>query len=187
MTALNRREAVKAASVLLGGAVVLGALPACTPPDRRAPRADSTAAPETPVLSPGDRALMESVADTIFPDTPASPGARVAGCGALIELLLRDCRRPADQQRAIAGLAALRARAPEFASQPQSAREALLTTIDAESRTAGDAHWFHLLHELSHQAYYASETGTTQALRYVMEPGGFAGCVPLAPGQPAWA
>jgi hypothetical protein len=41
--------------------------------------------------------------------------------------------------------------------------------------------------ELALRAYFSSEVGMTQALRYVQTPGRWEGCVPLEPGQPAWA
>ena len=44
-----------------------------------------------------------------------------------------------------------------------------------------------LLFQLALQAYFSSEIGMTRALRYVMTPGKWVGCVPLQPNQPAWA
>ena len=185
MTAMNRRDAVKTASVLLGGALAAssGLLTACTAESRA--KATDTAIPAA--LSTADQALMESVADTILPDSPASPGAKAAGAGAAISLLLTDVYDATARKRATDGLSALRARSPQFATLPQVERESLLRTIDAEAKQAGTAHSFHLLHELSLKAYFSSEIGTTKALRYVREPGRFDGCVTMTPGQPAWA
>ena len=185
MTDMTRRDAVKTAGALLGGALVAssGLLAACT----AEPRAGSTTVTPTDALSAADQALMESVADTILPDSPASPGAKSAGAGAAITVLLTDVYDAAARTRATDGLAAIRARSPQFASLPQSDREALLRTIDAEAKQAGDTHWFHLLHELARKAYFSSEIGITKALRYIREPGRFEGCVTMTPGQPAWA
>jgi hypothetical protein len=66
-------------------------------------------------------------------------------------------------------------------------RENWLRRIDAEATASKGDHYFKLLRELSLQAYFSSEIGTTKALRYVMTPGKWVGCVPLQPGQPAWA
>ncbi len=192
MTAMNRRDAVKTAGLLLGGAVAVssGLLSACSSEKKAAPSvpdAVPTVKKASLVLTAADQALMEAVADTILPDTPASPGAKAAGAGAAINLLLSDCYEPPAHKRAIDGLAVLRQRSATFASLPQPARGALLRTIDAEAKQAGDTHWFHLLHELSLKAYFSSEIGMTKALRYVREPGHFKGCVKLTPGQPAWA
>ena len=140
------------------------------------------------LLGASDEALMESIADTILPETTASPGAKAAGCGAAINLLLTDCYDAAGQRRATAAIAAFRARAhTDFVAMSDADRTSLLRTINDESHTAGSGHWFHLLHELSTRTYFASEIGVTKALRYVREPGHFTGCVPITPGQPAWS
>ncbi len=185
MTDMNRREAVKTASLLLGGALVAsnGLLAGCT----AAPRDGAATATRTATLSADEQALMEAVADTILPDSPASPGAKAAGAGAAITVLLTDVYDSVARKRATDGLTAIHARSPEFASLPQADRESLLRTIDSEGKQAGDTHWFHLLHELAVKAYFSSEIGTTKALRYVREPGRFDGCVTMAPGQPAFA
>ena len=74
-----------------------------------------------------------------------------------------------------------------FASMSQANREDWLRRIDGEARAASGKHYFPLIRELSLQAYFSSEVGMTKALRYVMTPGKWVGCVPLAPGQVAWA
>ena len=188
MTAMNRRDAVKAAGVVMGGVIVLGALPGCG-------SADSTEKPpeatvrlvEARKLTPDDEALLADFADTLLPDTYASPGAKAAGCGPAMNLLVTDCRDAAGQQRVMAAIAALRTRAPQFAGMLQPEREALLRTIDAEAVKAGPTHWFHLLRDLALTSYFSSEVGVTKAMRYVREPGRYIGCVPLVRGQPAWS
>ena len=185
MTAMTRRDAVKTTGALLGGALVAssGLLAACF----AEPRATVSGGTAARALTASDEALMEAVAETILPDSPASPGAKAAGAGAAITVLLTDVYDARAVKRATDGLAALRTRSPQFASLMQADREALLRTIDAEATQAGDTHWFHLLHELSRRAYFSSEVGVTKALRYVREPGRFDGCVTMTPGQPAWA
>ena len=63
----------------------------------------------------------------------------------------------------------------------------MLREIDAEAQKAEATHYFGLVRQLALQAYFSSEIGMTKALRYVMVPGKWVGCVPLTPGQPAWA
>ena len=184
MGAMNRREAVKTAGALLGGAVVAssGMLSACkAEPKRPAVPAKSMA------LSAHDQALAESIADTILPDTASSPGARAAGVGAAITLLLTDVYDASAHKRITAGLASFRSSNATFDTLSQADRERLLRAVDAEAKKAGEPHWFHLMHELSTKAYFSSEIGMTKALRYVREPGRFTGCVTRTPGQPAWA
>lgn len=186
-TPMNRRDALKAAGVLVGGALVAssGVLTAC-----------ATTAHDQPlpgrVLSQGNQDLLEEVADTLLPTTPGSPGAKAAGAGPAINLLLSDCYEPPDQQRALKGIAdfraACRTRAGgEFASLSRDKREAFLREVDAEAKKAGPTHYFNLFRELSNRAYFSSEIGMTRALRYIRIPGRWNGCVPLERGQPAWA
>jgi hypothetical protein len=183
MTAMNRRDAVKAAGAMLGGAIFVagGGMAACTAEPRAAGTAKTAKA-----FSADDEALAALIADTILPDTAASPGAKAAGAGSAINLLLTDVYDATAQQKIRAGLAEFRLQHAAFAAQSAEAREAELRLVDAEARKAGPSHWFHLMHELSVKAYFSSEIGMTKALRYVREPGRFTGCVALAKGQAAW-
>ena len=177
---MNRRQAVKTSGVLLGGVLVTSAsLTACARESRNL---------GVGVLNAEDQALIEEIADTLLPTTPSSPGAKAAGVGPVINLLLTDCREPVEQKRVVDGLKQFRNTVGDhFATMSQLNRENWLRRIDGEARAAGDKHYFHLVRELSLQAYFSSEIGATKALRYVMTPGKWVGCVPLAPGQPAWA
>jgi hypothetical protein len=178
---MNRRDAIRTGGALLGGVFITsnGFLIACARDDKKA---------DGRVLSASNQALLEDIADTLLPTTPGSPGARAAGAGAAINLLLTDCYEPKDQQRVVDGLKQFRATVgDDFASMTQAQRENWLRMIDAEANAAGDEHYFHLVRGLARQAYFSSEIGMTKALRYVMTPGKWVGCVPLQPSQPAWA
>ena len=184
---MNRREAIRATTAILGGVLITsnGFLVACT-------RERAAAASNVGVLSADDQALIEEIADTLLPTTAASPGAKAAGAGAAINLLVTDCWEPEKQQRVVDGLKQFRqtsdARAGgAFATLPTARREALLREIDAEAQSKGDAHYFNLVRDLSLQAYFSSEIGMTKARRWIMVPGKFVGCMPLKPGQPTWA
>jgi hypothetical protein len=184
MPPMNRREALKAATALVGGVLVTstGVLTACAPERRKA-------APG--VLTLDDQELIEDIADTLLPPTPASPGAKAAGAGAVINLLLTDCYEPEVQRRVVQGLEEFRAICHDrcgagFASLAPLERERLLREIDAEAQQAGEAHWFGITRELALRAYFSSEVGMTRALRYALTPGRWEACIPLAPGQPAW-
>jgi hypothetical protein len=184
MPPMNRREAVKTTTALLGGVLITsnGFLIACA-------RDSNKAGSKTLTLD--DQSLIEEIADTLLPTTPSSPGAKAAGAGAAINLLLTDCYEPEDQKRVVNGLKEFRSMCRQrcgdnFASLPQKEREQMLHEVDAEAQKAGRTHYFGILRELSLQAYFSSEIGMTKALRYVMVPGKWVGCVPLAPGQPAW-
>ncbi|GAB3987379.1 gluconate 2-dehydrogenase subunit 3 family protein [Spirosoma daeguense] len=47
--------------------------------------------------------------------------------------------------------------------------------------------FFSMLKDMTLTGYFTSEVGATQALEYVAVPGRYDGCVPLKPGQKAWA
>jgi hypothetical protein len=184
MPPMNRREAVKATTALIGGVLITsnGFLIACA--------RDSNGVPSR-VLTLDDQSLIEEIADTLLPTTPSSPGAKAAGAGAAINLLLTDCYEPEGQDRVVNGLKEFRRVCRErcgngFSALPQKEREQILREIDAEAQKTGPTHYFTLVRELALRAYFSSEIGMTKALRYVMVPGRWVGCVPLAPGQPAW-
>ena len=184
---MNRREAIRATTAVLGSVLLTsnGFLVACT-------REQPAAAKSTGVLSADDQALIEEIADTLLPTTAASPGAKAAGAGAAINLLLTDVWEPEKQQRVVDGLKQFREASTsraggEFATLPAAKREELLRAIDAEAQGKGDAHYFNLVRDLALQAYFSSEIGMTKARRWIMIPGKFVGCMPLKPGQPAWA
>ena len=189
MTApMNRREAIRATTALLGGVLITsnGFLVACAREEKAA------AAPNAGVLTTDDQALIEEIADTLLPTTAASPGAKAAGAGAAINLLLTDVWEPEKAQRVVDGLKQFRQTSQmkggaDFAALGVAKREALLRGIDAEAQTQGDAHYFNLVRDLALQAYFSSEIGMTKARRWIMVPGKFVGCMPLKPGQPAWA
>ena len=180
---MNRREAIRTTGIVLGAflltsnGLVLG-------------RAEAPAHSSDGVLSEKDRALIEDIADTLLPTTPSSPGARAAGAGAAINLLLTDCYEPDAQVRVVNGLAEFRKTCDarhhaEFATLSPSQREQLLRDVDAEAlRSKG--HYFDLVRELSTRAYFSSEIGMTKARRWILVPGKWVGCMPLSPGQPAW-
>jgi hypothetical protein len=170
---MNRREAL----TVLGGALFTSAavLSACAREPRRV---------ATGVLGLDDQDLVEEIADTLLPTTAASPGAKAAGAGAVINLALTDCYTLEAQQRVLRGLTEFRG--TRFASLPRREREQLLRDLDAESKKAADTHWYPLVRELALGAYFSTEVGMTQALRYVRVPGRWIGCMPLQPGQPAW-
>jgi glucoside 3-dehydrogenase (cytochrome c) hitch-hiker subunit len=185
MPAMNRREALKTGAVALGGIAMLssGVLAACARDNRP---------PTTGILSRDEEDLAESVADTILPKTAASPGAKEANAGQEINLLVTDCYEPDAQQRLRTGLKAFDAQCRDkyqkpFTELPRADREALLRTVEAAGKKAPpDTHWFPLMREVSERAYFSSQIGMTQALRYIQVPGKWVGCMPLAPGQRAW-
>lgn len=161
---MNRRDALKVGAALFASS---GILAAC-----RTRQASSSR-----VLSDQDQVLAEEIADTLLPTTADSPGAKAAGTGAAMNLILSDCYTPADQRMFKEGLE--RFRAERFLELSRADREKFVRTVGREA-------WFAPVRDLALGAYFSSETGMTQALRYLRVPGKYVGCMPLALGQPAW-
>lgn len=124
-----------------------------------------------------DQMLAEEIADTLLPTTAGSPGAKAAGTGAAMNLILNDCYKPEDQRAVREGLA--RFRDAHFLERSRAEREAFVRSVGKET-------WFAPVRDLALGAYFSSEIGMTQALRYVRVPGKYVGCMPLERGQPAW-
>ena len=159
---MKRRDALKAA--LIASSAILGAC-----------RTGRTA--RSRVLSDEDQVLAEEIADTLLPTTDGSPGAKAAGTGAAMNLILSDCYKREEQRAVSEGLE--RFRAKNFLELSRADRETFM-------RSVGRQAWFQPVRDLALGAYFSSETGMTQALRYVRVPGKYVGCMPLGPGQPAW-
>lgn len=178
---MSRRAALKATALAGGALLVPGWLAACSRSGGEAP---------TVASAQDDTGLLEDIADTLLPTTAASPGAKAAGVGATMALLLADCESPEVQQRVAKGLQAFREtcrkRGGAFATLGPAERERLLRELDAAAQKAGDTHWFSSVRSLALNAYFSSEIGATRATRYVAVPGRYDSCVPLKPGQPAW-
>ena len=182
---MNRREAVRATTLVVGGLLLTsnGLVLGCTreQPEHATGR----------VLNADDQALIEEIADTLLPTTASSPGARAAGAGATINFLLTDCYEPDAQVKVVNGLKEFRKACDarhnaEFASLATPQREQLLRELDATA-VAAKGHYFELVRELAVRSYFTSEIGMTRARRWTLVPGKWVGCVPLAPDQPAWA
>jgi hypothetical protein len=200
---VNRREAIRRISVLLGGLACAresDVLAAC----ERAGLAQQGPCGE---FSVADIALLDEIAETILPETN-TPGARAAQTGAFMALMVTDSYRPGDQQVFREGLrkvdeATRTAHGVSFMAATAPQRLAVLTLLDQEQKRMMEArdnatdldpmaprepaHYFRMMKELALLGYFTSEIGYTRAMRYIETPGRFDPCVPYAPGEPAWA
>ncbi|PYO99228.1 MAG: hypothetical protein DMD60_02230 [Gemmatimonadetes bacterium] len=190
---MDRREALRRAALLLGGALaaptVAGVLAGC-----RASRAPEGAwAPQA--LTRDQAELVAALAEHILPETD-TPGARAAGVHRFIDALLAESYSPLERTRFLAGLAAVDARAVSASGRPflQCAagdQRALLEALDREALAGSvdppDPPFFRTLKELTLVGYYTSEIGATRELHHAPVPGRYDGCVPLAQIGRTWA
>ena len=189
---VTRREAIRRVSALLGGAAIVGQavwLSGCATGQRSS----------RTLFSAADVALLDEIADTILPDTK-TPGAKAAGVGPFIALMVRDTYDPSEQRSFLAGLETLERESNAqngvgFMASSPAQRVALLERLDREALAymreqagAGDRpHYFRMLKELTLLGYFTSEIGYTQAMRYAETPGRFDPCITYTAGDKAWA
>lgn len=201
---MERRDLLKMIAAATGLAFVGGEAWAA------GPVAKTTAAAK-PLFAAGDIMLLDEIAETILPRTN-TPGAKDAGSGAQMAVMVQDCYDAKQQALFVAGLAALQTSCKQqyqrdFLQLSAAERTALLTQLDqdAKARNAaiasndstnvsnrkGDAsvepHYFTLLKQLSIFVFFTSKVGATEVLRYVAVPGRYDGALPYKKGDRAWA
>src|ERR1700726_970138 len=133
---VNRREAIRRVSALLGGVAFVGGgrlLAACEKP--RTP-VDGASGPFTAE----DIAFLDEIAETILPETK-TPGAKAAKTGAFMALMVTDSYRPAERKIFRDGMrkvddAMRKAHGVSFMQATPPQRTALLVTLDREQKRA---------------------------------------------------
>ena len=198
---ITRREAIFRVSAMLGGAALVGQsamLAGCA--EEAAPVAPAAETDDAgdDLFSAADIAFLDEIAETILPETK-TPGAKAAGVGPFMALMVRDCYYPEDQAIFRAGLETLddestAQNGKAFVDASPAERLTLLERLDREQQAhsasqAEDApaHYFRMLKELALLGYFTSEIGYTQAMRYAETPGRYDPCASLEPGGRIWA
>lgn len=186
---MNRREALSTVTLLLGG-TILGAeafLSGC-----------KTSTSGAVAFTTDDIAFLDEVAETILPET-GTPGAKAAGVGKFMTVIVKDNYTEQDQQVFMKGIDQLNEASKKkygsvFMKITQPQRHDLLVSLDAEQKEYqknkkkdDPAHYFRMMKELTLWGYFTSEIGATKALRYVPVPGRYDGCIPYKKGDKAWA
>jgi len=192
---INRREAVRRVSALLGGAAFVGGSALLTACEQE--RTPATAGP-VGTFAPTEVAFLDEVADTILPETK-TPGAKAAQTGAFMALMVTDCYTEADQKIFRDGMkllddASRKASGKSFLEASPQERLSLLESVDREQKkymddrkTGGPSHYFRMMKELAMLGYFTSEIGYMQAQRYAESPGRFDPCLPYKKGETSWA
>ena len=136
---IDRREAIKRVSALLGGVTLIGGSVLFTrcSADRR------TAVQGVGEFTAADIALLDEIAETILPETQ-TPGAKAAQVGAFMALMVTDTYKPEDQAIFRAGMSALddasmKANNASFMQATPAARLTLLEALDKEAKAHQDA------------------------------------------------
>ncbi len=173
-TILTRREVLARLGVLLGGALIGG--------DTWLRGATVAGKAGAQNFTAADIALLDEIAETIIPTT-TTPGAKTAGVGAFMAMMVTDCYDEAQHAAFRAGLE--RIRDEGFLTAAPTARTERLNALDAEQRqhTASPPHFFKMMKQLTVLGYFTSEIGASQALIYEESPGRFDGNMAYKPGD----
>jgi hypothetical protein len=139
--AIDRREALRRAALLLGGALsapaIAGVLAGCGGDAHRASGGESWT-PRALTAEQGE--LVATIAEHVIPETD-TPGARAAGVHRFIDAMLAEYYPAAERERFVAGLAEVDARARRecgrvFLRCDAARQRALLDRLDAEAYAA---------------------------------------------------
>ena len=139
---IDRREAIRRVAFILGGVTFVGGsslLTACQNRDQKVVQAGENVGN----FSTSDISMLDEIADTILPDTK-TPGAKAAGVGPFMALMVTDCYYPKDQKIFRDGLqkiddACKKANNVSFVSATPQQRLSLLEALDKEAKSYTDA------------------------------------------------
>ena len=178
---MDRRSLLASAVMLVGGSLA-GGLPT------QLLAASTRAAPI--FFAAPQFAMLDEIAEIVIPRTD-TPGAREVGVAAFVDALMANWAN-AEHRREIAGEigkideAAKGAGGTGLLALPAEKRVDLVRAHDAAAFASNGWGW-RKLKELILIAYYWSEIGATQELRYELAPGVWEAKVPIGPDTRAWA
>ncbi len=185
---MNRREALKSVAYLMGSAIsatTMGVLfENFTLPEKEKNKVSFSAT---------DEEVLAEFADTIIPTTASSPGAKAAGLGAFIPMMIRDCYPAKMQEIFASGMKDMQAKClkdfnKDFITMTIQERQKLMGALRDEAIATNKAPSFFLIaRDLTILGYFSSEIGCTQAREYLPVPGRYDGNADYTPGQKAWA
>ena len=136
---VNRREAIRRVSAMLGGVALVGGTGLLTACERARVPVDGTPGK----FSAEDIAYLDEIAETILPETK-TPGARAAKTGAFMALMVTDGYSVAEQRVFREGMrkvneATVKAHNVSFMSATPAQRLGMLEALDREQKAVMDA------------------------------------------------
>ncbi len=205
---MNRRDAIKRTSLLLGGAlsasVVAGFMSGCQAPT------DPDWTPS--YLTRSQSETVAEIAECIIPRTD-TPGAKDALVHRFIDVYLKDCETAENQLSFITGLENIDKNADasfgkSFVKLSDQEKTDLLSRMDSGGGEKSDQElaselanegedviggkmdaekFFASMKELTILGYFSSEVGAKEALVFDQIPGDYLGCIPYEDVGGAWA
>jgi hypothetical protein len=200
---MNRRDAIKKAALLLGGAFSAPTLMAMSHWEQ----ASTTIGGLDFNLTDMQRKIVAEVAEMIIPKTKTS-GAKDAGVPAFIEMMMKDCYTKPEHLSFVEGLSALEK--DKFLDMDAKTRAERLKKLEAETKATMKARevkqtksgdnddkeemkaapkglpFWRLVKELTLLGYFTSEVGIRDSYEYVQIPSKFE-VIKLKPNQKAYA
>ena len=185
---MERREALKKIAYLMGGAIsattmgVLFESFTVFDPEKN-----------TYFYSATDEEILAEFAEIILPTTASSPGAKAAGVGAFIPLVVKDCYPAKLQEVFKNGFEDMLVKCKtkfnkEFLSLNSEEKNQLMSELKQQAIDSNkEPSFFLLARDLTLLGYFSSEIGCTMAREYLPIPGKYDGNVAYKPGQKAWA
>jgi hypothetical protein len=182
---LERREILRRAAWILGGAIsapaALAFLQACSAKEQTA----GVATPALKFLTPGQYLVVAEIAEIMLPKTDTS-GAKDVGVPAFIDVALDAVYDQESKDRFTAGFAEFEKSAKNggkpFLEQDPAARAAFVKT-SLETALAGERNpkpFILMTRELTLLGYFTSKPGITENMTYEAVPTAYHGCVPVS-------
>ncbi len=188
----TRREAIFKAGAMLGGTALVGQSLMLAGCEREEPASEEPPADQPAGLfSEADVEKLAEIAETILPET-ATPGAKAAGVGPFIALMVADTYSPDEQRVFRDGLAAIdevsqQAHGSDFLDLSAEQRLQIAERLDQEQYDSarggrdGPPHYFRMLKELTVLGLFTSEVAYRDVLEWVETPTRYDGNRDLTP------
>ena len=184
---MERREALRKIAYLMGGAIsattmgVLFESFTVLDPEKN-----------TYSFSASDEEILAEFSEIILPTTEKSPGAKAAGVGVLIPLIIKDCYPLKLQEVFKNGFEDMLKRCKakfnkEYLSLNSDEKIQLMGELKQQAIDNNkEPSFFMIARDLTILGYFSSEIGCTEAREYLPIPGKYED-TEYTPGQKAWA
>lgn len=186
---MNRRDAIKRTSILLGSTLSAGAILGVMSGCQAEPTLDWT--PE--FLTTDEATIIESMVDIIIPRTD-TPGAMDAGVQNFIDSMMSGYYTEEKKTAFREGLKKVNADAQaahgkDYSKLSPEEQLALVEKYDqaAFGDNADEDHFFRRVKELTILGFCTSEVGANEFLKYDPLPGDYKGCIPYSDVGATWA
>lgn len=189
---MKRRAALQRTALLMGGIISAPTLIALMSGCKSKPKTLST----INSFSSDEQLLISDLTEVIIPST-STPGAKEAGVGAFIVMMLKDCYSTDQLKSFKEGLVDVNIESQklggDFVDLDKSKRDQVVRIMSDKAKTQvaqqnlSTTPFFTILKELTTFGYFSSEIGQTLALDFISIPGRYDSCIDIKPDQKAYS